>query len=215
MKSKFAISRALASKYPCHPLPSRLTNTTYPMLLASLAVFFAAVAGILWPKVPKVSCNVANFIGILRADENAMKFDLTEKTFIVSTQVPLDVRNNNVLPLHASVRGDIYYPGSRETNGVLIASSETKDLEVPAMSITTQLLNLNAHVTPTFSEGIMMSTSFLSECGACAFLSKENCLSTTKFFVDAVVEPEYPVDILPNFDVKVKFDVPCSIIYPY
>ena len=70
------------------------------------ALLLAAVAGVLWPKTPKVSFSVQNFLKVLRgSDSNSMEFNLSSRTFTVNTQVPLDVRNNNVLPLHASVHG--------------------------------------------------------------------------------------------------------------
>ena len=53
----------------------------------------------------------------------------------------------------------------------------------------------------------LSSSATLVECEALA-------LSTT-FFVDAIIEPEYTPDVLPDFEAMFTFGVPCEVVYPF
>jgi len=180
------------------------------LAVVTLLIFF------LYPREVEISFPIKELEKLLELENgNDITFDLLTRSFIVKTNWPVGVKNDNFVPVYADVKQlELYYPGVDEAAGCHIASASADDFKMPVLSETTNWVEIDADVSPSLMEQVRMSSVFTADCSPCALLPPKDCTHTTSFYIHTVLHINKMGNVLPDIKYKGTVDVSCRMLWP-
>ncbi|GMI31716.1 hypothetical protein TrRE_jg10143 [Triparma retinervis] len=181
---------------------------------------FGALGFVLYPREVVVAFKESEWFNMLHKDNNDFYFkrdpvDITESKFVFDTNIPLEIGNENFIPLRTDLKIDIYYPPSK-TDGYMIGTAAAK-VRVPPFKTVVEWSEVSTFsMTPV--ETVAVGSSLAGDCLGKCLNPFQECTDAATFFMDVKVVPRYVSEdlwdkIVGPVRIGVEVPIACDIVY--
>lgn len=198
------------------------------LLVALILLFIIGATFVLIPRDVRIQFQTDEWKASLFSDTtngvNQFYYDNDNNKFIIETEIPLLVENDNYVSISGQATGDIFYPPN--LNEQVKIGTVTIDLDIPPRSSSTVFGKLNS-AAPSSVDLALVSLQVIEDCSGCVLdsigskiyqifgndePSEDICNQTATFLAEFVFYPKNKIisTLLDTININEEVEIGCK-----